>query len=364
MTNLPIPTDTSTSNAPLTAIDAWSMPVFAPISFPQREVAEVEAVELPLDGHIVDAPLPVAVETFATDEEVEVEEEEETVKMLADELPAPPRSMARAESISPPVNPYVRGETSEIWGLKLDRVGIDEATEAIGRMIAERTPRYVITANLHFAMLASQDERVQNISDDSAMVVADGAPLVWRSRIGAAGRLPERVAGSELIYRIAERAAQRGWRIYFLGGEPGVGQQCADALTKQYPGLQVAGVQSPPFRPLSESEQQSLNQSIVDAQADILLVAFGQPKGESWIHANYKSLGVPVSIQLGASFDFVAGKVKRAPKVWQRLGLEWAYRMFHDPGRLVPRYASNAGFLCLSLIRDWRDYVDARFGCE
>lgn len=256
---------------------------------------------------------------------------------------------------------FVRGETSEVWGLKLDRVRMADTIAAIDNMIADRIPRYVITANLNYAMLVDGDAAMQKITDEASLVLADGQPLVWRSRIGSAGPLPERVAGSELIYRLAEIAAMRGWRIYFLGAEPGVATRCASTLAKLYPGLQVAGVQSPPYRKLTQAEEQQQHQAIINSNADILLVAFGQPKGERWIHENYQKLGVPVSMQIGASFDFVAGTATRAPVIWQKIGMEWAYRMLSDPGRLAPRYATNAWFLLISLLRDWNEFVNSKF---
>ncbi len=109
--------------------------------------------------------------------------------------------------------------------------------------------------------------------------------------------------------------------------------------------MRISGIESPPFRPLSEAERQEQIQRIRDSNTQLLFVAFGQPKGEQWIYEHYQQLGVPVSIQLGASFDFIAGVAKRAPKIYQRLGLEWAYRMFGDPRRLGPRYWKNIKFL-------------------
>jgi N-acetylglucosaminyldiphosphoundecaprenol N-acetyl-beta-D-mannosaminyltransferase len=306
----------------------------------------------------VNAPAPVATPTS----QVDLPPRRTTNRINAG---APSEPMSEKASGRPQAakvqDRFQRGPTSTVWDLPLDRLRMEGAVDAIEAMVVDRKPRYVITANLNYAMLLSKDESLQAVTDDAAMILADGQPMVWRSMIGRSGRLPERIAGSELIYRLAERGAIRKWRFYFLGAEPGVAQRCADTLAKRYPGLQVAGVQSPPFRRLTEDEQWQQRQAIVDSRADILLVAFGQPKGERWIHENYQALGVPVSIQLGASFDFVAGTLKRAPKMWQRLGLEWAYRMFNDPVRLIPRYAVNAWFLGISIIRDWRDYVNENF---
>src|SRR5204862_860380 len=136
-------------------------------------------------------------------------------------------------------------------------------------------PRYFITANLHYAMLTATDPRLPPVNEAAAFIVADGMPLVWASRWRAA-QLPERVAGSDLVPALCERASQRGYRVFFLGGAPGVGAEAARRLSARFPGLQVAGVESPPFRALSAEENAVLVARIRDARPDILLVAFGQ----------------------------------------------------------------------------------------
>lgn len=232
-----------------------------------------------------------------------------------------------------------------VWGLPFAAVTLEETLGAIGQMIADRVPRMIVTANLNYAMLSVQRDDLAEINRDAALILADGQPIVWRSRCGGETPLPERVAGSELIYRLGERSADAGWKLYLLGASPGVAQKCADGLCALYPDCQIVGVDSPPFRELSDTELDEQIARIRQAEPDILLVAFGQPKGEHWIHEHLASLQVPVSIQLGASFDFVAGTARRAPKWCQRSGFEWAYRMLCDPKRLVPRYAANAAFL-------------------
>ncbi len=243
-----------------------------------------------------------------------------------------------------------------IWDVPFDRVTLEQAVERIAGLVARRVPSYVITANLNYAMLHHRQPDMRPITAAASLILADGQPIVWRSRL-TNNPLSERVAGSEMIYRLAETARDRGFRIYFLGGEPGVANRCASKLVQLYPGLQIAGIESPPFRKLSNDEQTHQDARIRDAKTDILLVAFGQPKGERWIYENYRRLGVPVSIQLGASFDFIAGTARRAPEIWQKIGMEWAYRMLSDPKRLAPRYLSNATFLIGALVEDWKRQV-------
>lgn len=245
---------------------------------------------------------------------------------------------------------------SLVWDVPFDKVTLKQAVAKIAELIVRGTPSYVITANLNYVMLHHDDASMLDVTRDASLILADGQPIVLRSYIGE-DPLPERVAGSEMIYSLAQRAASEGWGIYFLGGMPGVAATCAGQLQSLYPGLTIAGIESPPFRELTAEEQSEQDARIRDSGAKLLLVAFGQPKGEQWIHQNYERLGVPVSIQLGASFDFIAGTATRAPAIFQKTGMEWAYRMLTDPKRLVPRYGSNAMFLAGALIHDWKRTV-------
>ncbi|QDT01695.1 Putative N-acetylmannosaminyltransferase [Rubripirellula lacrimiformis] len=274
-----------------------------------------------------------------------------------DRIAAPvPPVVAPAAPAAKQIPPRTR-KCSNVWGVPFDHVTLDQSIDAVDALIQQGTPSYVITANLNYAMLNHHDPASMGpVTRDAALILADGQPIVWRSRWNQE-QLPERVAGSEMIYRLAKRSAEQGWGIYFLGGEPGVAATCADQLARQYPGLRIAGIESPPFRQLTDQEQADQDARIQNSGAQILLVAFGQPKGEKWIHQNYQRLGIPVSIQLGASFDFIAGTATRAPEIWQRFGMEWAYRMMTDPKRLVPRYAANAWFLIAALVEDWRQLV-------
>jgi len=180
------------------------------------------------------------------------------------------------------------------------------------------------------------------------MILADGMPLVWASR----GRLPERVAGSDLVPALCERAATKGYRVFLLGAAPGVADEAARRLCARHPTLVIAGTAAPPFRELTVQEHADLFEQIRAARPDLMFVAFGQPKGELWVAEHSRALGVPVTAQVGATLDFLAGRVRRAPRWLQRLGLEWAYRLFLEPRRLVSRYARNGWFLIKTVVSD------------
>ncbi len=253
----------------------------------------------------------------------------------------------RADALALIERPPIR-----VWGVPLQPLTFEQTVDVVDAWIgSQRKPSYFITANLNYVMLSHQHAELAEVNRHAAFLVADGMPLVWYSRL--LGRpLPQRVAGSDLIYALCRRASRRGYRVFFLGGLPEVAEAAASRLVRMYPGLQLAGVESPPFRPLSDRETEALCRRVREAGTDLLFVAFGQPKGELWIHRNLHRLGVPMSVQLGASFDFVAGRVRRAPRWMQRSGLEWLHRVASDPRRLGPRMARNLAFLLRMLLRD------------
>lgn len=264
----------------------------------------------------------------------------------AGQLAAPSPQQKAAPDEARPLPPPV-----DIWGVPLCPLRYGEAVDQVERMIRSGQPGYFITANLQYVMLSNRDPRLADVNRDAAFLLADGMPLVWYSRLRRR-RLPERVTGADLIFGLCERAARRGYSAFFLGGAPGVADEAAGKLCQLYPGLKIAGVECPPFREPTPDEHARMIQRIRAAAPDMLFVALGQPKGELWMHENYRALGVPACVQLGATFDFVTGRLPRAPRWAQKLGLEWAYRLSTEPRRLGPRYAANAWFLVKSVLRD------------
>jgi N-acetylglucosaminyldiphosphoundecaprenol N-acetyl-beta-D-mannosaminyltransferase len=231
-----------------------------------------------------------------------------------------------------------------VWGVPFAPLTLAQTVEAVEALIERGEPSYFITANLHYVMLTHRNADLAAINRGAAFILADGAPIVKAAR-GLPTPLPERVAGSDLIFVLCERAAREGRRIFLLGAPPGVAEEAAAALTARYPGLTIAGVACPPFRKLSDREHEALLAEIRAAKPDVLFVAFGQPKGERWIAENVARIGVPVAVQVGASLEFAAGRFARAPRWMQRSGVEWVFRMLQEPRRLVSRYAANAAFL-------------------
>jgi N-acetylglucosaminyldiphosphoundecaprenol N-acetyl-beta-D-mannosaminyltransferase len=242
--------------------------------------------------------------------------------------------------------------TVKVFGLPCARVTQAETLDLVDRFILERTPRLIITANLHFAMLSQVSPVLRWLNRKADLVLADGMPLVWASRLkGRKNRLPERVTGADLVPALCVRAADLGHRVYFLGGADGVAEEAVRKVRETAPDLNVIGIEAPHFSKLSTADREALVARIHASRPDLLFVALGQPKGELWLAENLENLGVPVSIQIGASLDFLAGRVKRAPIWVQRIGMEWFWRLASEPGRLFSRYASNAVFLLRKIFR-------------
>jgi N-acetylglucosaminyldiphosphoundecaprenol N-acetyl-beta-D-mannosaminyltransferase len=204
-------------------------------------------------------------------------------------------------------------------------------------------PAYVCTGNLDHLALLQHDAEFKRVYEGASLVLADGMPVLWLSRLGMRQRnglrLRERVAGSDLFWELGRASAEAGLRLFFLGGAPGAADAAATALQNRYPGARVCNTYCPPKETFDSPEEQERIFSLVRAAApDVLLVGFGAPKQEKWIAANRGRLSVPVSIGVGGSFDLAAGFYQRAPEWMQRSGLEWAYRLIQDPGRLARRY--------------------------
>jgi N-acetylglucosaminyldiphosphoundecaprenol N-acetyl-beta-D-mannosaminyltransferase len=212
----------------------------------------------------------------------------------------------------------------------------------IEQFIASGQPHQLVTVNPEFVVAAQNDDEFRHIINNAALALADGVGLVFAARFLKTIPLPERVAGSDLVVRLAELSHRRGYRIYFLGAGPGVAQKAAENLKKIYPGLQVAGCYAGSPTP---EETETIIRRISPTRPDILLVAYGAPKQDKWIAHNLERLRIPVCLGVGGSFDFLAGTAKRAPVWIQKLGLEWLHRLALQPWRwkriwnAVPRFS-------------------------
>ncbi|MEA2191613.1 MAG: N-acetylglucosaminyldiphosphoundecaprenol N-acetyl-beta-D-mannosaminyltransferase [Solirubrobacteraceae bacterium] len=242
--------------------------------------------------------------------------------------------------ISPPARPApVAPSAVNVLGVPLSVTDYDETMDWIDASIAHRQKGYICVAATHTIMVCDEDPELREAVLNASMTVPDGQPLVWAMN-ALGGDLEQRVYGPELMARYCERAAATGARIYLYGGRnQGALVQLALNLRHRYPGVRIVGGYSPPYRDLSEEEEDAIVAEMNKARADIVWVGVGAPKQEKWMAAMRDRLDAPVLVGVGAAFDFHAGLVPQAPKWMQSAGLEWTFRLAHEPRRLWRRYA-------------------------
>lgn len=227
-----------------------------------------------------------------------------------------------------------------ILGVAVDNLTMDEVLAAVEAEIREGGFHQIATANVDFLIKSIHDEELYETLARCDLVLADGMPLVWASRLLGTG-LKERVTGADLVPQLARLSAQCGYRLYLLGADEESSAGTAAWMEKTYPGVCIAGRYCPKHLPLEEMDHEEILSRIELAKPDILLVAFGNPKQEKWLTMHRHRLEVPVCIGVGGSFDFLSGRLSRAPGWMQKSGLEWIYRTIQEPSRLAKRYLSN-----------------------
>lgn len=237
------------------------------------------------------------------------------------------------ESAQPRVLPHVN-----LCGLTFARVTERQCVAHVLDELDAGRGGWVVTPNLDILRRWVKDESFRRLIEGSTVRVADGMPLVWASRLQGTP-LPQRVAGSNLISSVSSAAAERGRSIYLLGGDEGTAQAAAEVLRQRHPTLRVAGTYYPEFGFEHDPvKMAAMRQSVLDARPDIVFVALGCPKQERIIAGLRDPLPQSWFLGVGISFSFLCGRVRRAPKWMQRLGLEWIHRLLQEPGRLAKRY--------------------------
>ena len=227
----------------------------------------------------------------------------------------------------------------DVLGVRISAIDLPLAKRTIAGWIDRREHHYVCVTGVHGVMESQRDPELLRIHNASGLTTPDGMPMVWAGRRAGATWMG-RVYGPDLMLLLAETAAAEGWRFYFYGGGPGTADKLAERLTARYPGLQVVGTHSPPFRPATDAEDAAIVEEIDRARPDIVWVGLSTPKQERWMAAHVGRLEAPVLIGVGAAFDIHAGTLPQAPRWMQGHGLEWLYRLIREPRRLWRRYVS------------------------
>lgn len=234
------------------------------------------------------------------------------------------RGPSGIQNLRGPENPSVR-----ILGVRVDGVTFEGMLDRIETWVGERRPHQICTVNPEFVMEARGDPLFAAVLEGADLCIPDGVGLLWAAkRLGQP--LPERVTGSDGVPLIAERAAQKGWRLFLLGAGPGVAERAGAALSERYPGLQIAGTYAGSPR---EADAQEIVERVRAAHPDVLFVAYGAPKQDFWIARHGPEVCAPVMMGVGGSLDFIVGAQKRAPRWVRRINLEWLFRLIAQPWR-------------------------------
>jgi N-acetylglucosaminyldiphosphoundecaprenol N-acetyl-beta-D-mannosaminyltransferase len=244
-----------------------------------------------------------------------------------------PEGSVQAESVAikPP-------STLAVLGVPLGLTDYEQTLDWIDATVASRGRGYVCVCNVHTVMASAEDSELRSALMGSSINVPDGQPLVWAINL-LGHSLGDRVYGPELMARACARGAESGQRLYLYGGRnQGALVQLALNLRQRYPGVRIVGGYSPPHRPLTDEERRAVIKEINGSRADVVWAGIGVPKQEKWMAQMRGALEAPVLVGVGAAFDFHAGLVPQAPNWIQESGLEWAYRLAHEPRRLWRRY--------------------------
>ncbi len=224
-----------------------------------------------------------------------------------------------------------------VAGVHVSAVSLHEAVALVERWIERRERAYVCVCTAHGVAEARRDPTYRAVLNGASLVTPDGMPMVWLAR-RAGYRQVTRVYGPDLLLEVCRWSVERGWRHYFYGGAPGVADRLAGRLRHRFPGLQVAGVESPPFRPLTAQEEDAMVARLNAARPDIVWVGLGAPRQDLWMACYRDRLDAPVLVGVGAAFDFLAGVKPQAPRWMRERGLEWLFRLACEPRRLWRRY--------------------------
>jgi N-acetylglucosaminyldiphosphoundecaprenol N-acetyl-beta-D-mannosaminyltransferase len=252
----------------------------------------------------------------------------------------------------------------EVCGLQLDAITTGEAVAAVDQAVeARRQGRAaraltIFSVNVDMLVKAARDPVFAGELGQAGLLLADGTPVLWMAR-ALGRRLPERVAGSDLLPLLAERAATQGHRLFLFGAPPGVAARAAERLTRAHPGLQIAGTFSPPYGfEGQEDERQRALEVIQRARPDVVAVALGAPKQERWILSDGVRTGAAAFLACGGTFEMLAGIKKRPPEWAKRASMEWLWRLAQDPGRLARRYlVDDLAIIPMFTRALWRRYV-------
>lgn len=229
-------------------------------------------------------------------------------------------------------------EKQQLLNTYVNNVDMDETVALIEQIIETGKKGYVVAVNVDVLVKIENDPYLKKIADEADLTLVDGKPLVWISKLYHRP-VKAKISGSDLVPRLCNTASENGYSVFILGGKDGIAEKAKNNLLKKMPNINIVGTYSPPLGfEKNKDELEKINSLISNAKPNILIVCFGCPKQEKWIYENYQKYDANVSICAGATVDFLAGNIKRAPRWMSEFGLEWFYRFTREPKRLFKRY--------------------------
>ncbi|OHR74233.1 hypothetical protein HMPREF3291_04410 [Bacillus sp. HMSC76G11] len=246
----------------------------------------------------------------------------------------------------------------ELFEKTFSNLSLYETVELIEKNINNKKKVNIHTVNVDHLILSKKNKNFEKYMLDAEIVLADGMPIVWYSKM-IKKPLKERVTGVDLSEKLFADSKKRNFKVFLLGGGPGVAEACVQKMTQIYGEIQIAGTYCPSAEEIANpAKSKQIVERINSTGANILLVALGAPKQELWIKTYKNQLNSNINIGVGATFDFLSGSIKRANPIFQKIGMEWFYRMMTDPRRLVKRYIIDDSYFIVLCVKD----LTKRFG--
>jgi len=227
-----------------------------------------------------------------------------------------------------------------VLGVGLSAINLDSAVDAVTKALEQKQKGYVCVTGVHGVSEAQKNPAFRAILNSSFLTTPDGMPMVWMGKLQGFKEMG-RVYGPDLMLRVCDWTRSRGFRHFLYGGAPGVVEELKARLERQFPGLQIVGHYTPPFRPRSVEEEAQLTQQVASLKPDLFWVGLSTPKQEQFMAKYWQRLDATLFFGVGAAFDFHAGRMRQAPRWMQRSGLEWLFRLICEPRRLWKRYFKN-----------------------
>ncbi|MDG6879461.1 putative N-acetylmannosaminyltransferase [Clostridium perfringens] len=237
--------------------------------------------------------------------------------------------------------------------IEVDNLTMNEAIDRAEELIIKKKPSYVVTPNVDHIVKLEIDKEFQDVYKNADLILTDGMPLIWISKMRG-NPIKEKISGSDFFPKLCERAAEKGYSLFLLGAAEGVAAKAAKNLKEKYEGLNIVGTYSPSYGfEKKDDEIKMIIEMINETKPDILAVGLGAPKQEKFLYKYKNELNAPISLAIGASIDFEAGNINRAPRWMQNCGLEWFYRLCKEPKRMFKRYVID-DFKIISIYRKYK----------